>query len=64
MISQIIGRLHVHSSDIDVVRAVHQAMTKAAQGREHRQARHEFMREAIEAHHANRRMFTRWRFNG
>jgi hypothetical protein len=62
MISQIVGRLHVSASNIDVVRAVRQAMTKAAQGREHRQARHEFMRAAIEHHQDNRRTFTRWRF--
>ena len=64
MISQIVGRLHVSATNRDVVRAVHQAMVKRARGRDHRTARHEFIRRAIEHHQDNRRTFVRWRFNG
>ena len=57
VIEPAVDRLHVSASNMDVVRACRQAMTRDARAREHRQARHEFMRAAIEHHQDNRRMF-------
>ena len=57
VIEPAVDRLHVSASNVDVVRACRQAMTRDARAREHRQARHEFMRAAIEHHQDNRRMF-------
>lgn len=56
------NRLHVSATSRDVIRASRKALKPSALTRVHREARHKFVRDCLEVHHANRELFVNARF--
>jgi hypothetical protein len=59
---QVTDRLHVSDTTRDVIRAAHRALKPSALARSHRTDRHQFIRDCLEVHRANRELFVNWRF--
>lgn len=57
VVAQVVNRLHVSASDREVIRAVWQAFSEAARGREFRLDRKGFYRAALEQHRRNRELY-------
>jgi hypothetical protein len=54
---QVTSRLHVSATARDVVRAAHRALERSSRTRAFRSARHQFIRDCLEVHRANRELF-------
>lgn len=53
----LVDRLHVGTSDRQVIKFVLSRMLKRVRTRERREERHEMLRLCLKAHHANRAVF-------
>ena len=59
---QVTNRLHVSATARDVIRAARKALKPSALTRTCRTGRHQFIRDCLEVHRANRGLFTGARF--
>ena len=59
---QVTNRLHVSATARDVVRAARKALKPSALTRACRTGRHQFIRDCLEVHRANRELFSNARF--
>jgi|2_EtaG_2_1085320.scaffolds.fasta_scaffold39211_3 predicted methyltransferase len=59
---QVTNRLHVSATARDVVRAAHKALKPGQLTHACRTGRHQFIRDCLEVHRANRGLFTSARF--
>lgn len=57
IVSQIVNRLHVSSTDIDVIRAIRNGLSEEGKRPDNREARKEFYRQGIVQNFRNRREY-------
>jgi hypothetical protein len=62
MIPMLVNRLHVGSSDREVIRYIRSKLSDKGRSPEAREQRREFYREALAKHHENREDYLRWGF--
>ena len=60
--THIAGRIHVGTSDLDVIKIVLRKMLKSARTYKHKKERREVYKDVLEAHHRNQQVFKRYRF--